>query len=394
MTTTPSSIDINVTPESIERNFILIKKILADQATEINNNASDLFTKYQSRIDAINATIAKIDSLIDQRISLVNNFVCDTSASFNELVSKTVDDTNKTINDAVSKLEQEKVSGVDFNEKVNKLVQVDGENKALIDQTATGVSTIVGNLNNDPSSSPYKSISVLKETADQISQTVATNKTDADGKVENAMSSISQKADQINAIITELGEDPSLCSYAAIQMLKTAINLVVSNLNSTSGDSTYTSIAALQILANKIEAAVSTKAEAADLTIQSNKISSIVTELGKTPENCAYSAITQLKNAIDLKVSGTDFTGAEMVARLNLSPDGIKLVGKLIDVEGDMIVPGTITADKLKVSSLSAVCTTVGLLRTAVTGARTEISDNLICVYDSNNVLRVRMGVW
>jgi hypothetical protein len=53
-----------------------------------------------------------------------------------------------------------------------------------------------------------------------------------------------------------------------------------------------------------------------------------------------------------------------------------------------------IDADSVKVTSLSALTATIGLLRTASSGARTEIEDNVIRVYDSSNVLRVRMGIW
>lgn len=56
---------------------------------------------------------------------------------------------------------------------------------------------------------------------------------------------------------------------------------------------------------------------------------------------------------------------------------------------GTKITPGGITTP-----SLSALSATIGLLRTATSGARTEIQDNLIRVYDSNNVMRVRIGVW
>ena len=55
---------------------------------------------------------------------------------------------------------------------------------------------------------------------------------------------------------------------------------------------------------------------------------------------------------------------------------------------------GAIKAEHLDVQTLSSICATIGTLRTATTGARTEIRDNLIEVYDENNVLRVRMGVW
>lgn len=55
---------------------------------------------------------------------------------------------------------------------------------------------------------------------------------------------------------------------------------------------------------------------------------------------------------------------------------------------------GIVTADKIGVDKLSAIKADVGLLRTATSGARTEIEANQIRVYDSNNVLRVLMGQW
>lgn len=65
-----------------------------------------------------------------------------------------------------------------------------------------------------------------------------------------------------------------------------------------------------------------------------------------------------------------------------------------LTITGAKIAAGTLTADKMNVTSLSAITATIGTLRTATTGARTEIKDNQILVYDSSNVLRVRMGIW
>jgi predicted phage tail protein len=44
------------------------------------------------------------------------------------------------------------------------------------------------------------------------------------------------------------------------------------------------------------------------------------------------------------------------------------------------------------IGSLSAITATIGTLRTATSGARTEIADNVIRVYDSSNLLRVKIG--
>ena len=53
---------------------------------------------------------------------------------------------------------------------------------------------------------------------------------------------------------------------------------------------------------------------------------------------------------------------------------------------------GQITAAKMSVTELSAITATIGILRTATTGARTEIRDNVVKVYDTSNVLRVQIG--
>ena len=59
-----------------------------------------------------------------------------------------------------------------------------------------------------------------------------------------------------------------------------------------------------------------------------------------------------------------------------------------------MIQAGAVSADKMQVDSLSTIRATIGTLRTKTSGARVEISDNLIEVYDDDNQLRVRLGVW
>jgi hypothetical protein len=63
-------------------------------------------------------------------------------------------------------------------------------------------------------------------------------------------------------------------------------------------------------------------------------------------------------------------------------------------ITADKINAGAVTAAKMNVTSLDAITATIGTLRTATTGARTEIKDNLIEIFDASNVKRVRLGVW
>ena len=142
------------------------------------------------------------------------------------------------------------------------------------------------------------------------------------------------------------------------------------------------------------------------------EIVQLVADLNSADGWKKYSGFVQMNDAIELRVQGVVQEGIqgtvkenEIISKINLSPETITIDGKLLHVTGDtvfdkniitggMVQASAITADKLNVDSLSAITATIGTLRTATTGARTEIKDNLIEVYDKNNVLRVRMGVW
>lgn len=137
--------------------------------------------------------------------------------------------------------------------------------------------------------------------------------------------------------------------------------------------------------------------------------------------------ITTLSEGIDLRVTQAigNMSGKDIVSRINLSPEGTRIDGKILHVTGqalfdnniitegmlqansvsadkiqalsissDKLQADSVTADKLKVDSLDAITATIGTLRTKKSGARVEISDNLIQVFDDNNVLRVRLGVF
>jgi hypothetical protein len=56
------------------------------------------------------------------------------------------------------------------------------------------------------------------------------------------------------------------------------------------------------------------------------------------------------------------------------------------------ISAGAVGATEISVTNLSAISGTIGTLRTATTGERVEIKDNQIDVYDTANVIRVKIG--
>ena len=165
-------------------------------------------------------------------------------------------------------------------------------------------------------------------------------------------------------------------------------------------------------LSNKIDFAVtdSRKGLASEVKQNADMVQSIVAELGKDPKTSKYSSITQLADGINARVQKGD-----VINQINMTSTGTTIDGKYLHVTGKtkfddnvitdkMIQAGAISADKLaagsidasriRVDELSALTAKIGLLRTKDSGARVEISDNLIKVYDDNNICRVKLGVW
>lgn len=149
----------------------------------------------------------------------------------------------------------------------------------------------------------------------------------------------------------------------------------------------------------KVDALVKQKLN--DGAIAKQDVTTIVSNLGNLMlAKANYSAIAQMTDAINLRVQKGD-----VINQINLSPTTTTIAGKYLHVTGEtvfdnnvivsrMLAAKAVTADKLAVTSLSAITANIGLLRTKTSGARMEIKDNLIEAYGSDNKRYVRMGVW
>lgn len=149
----------------------------------------------------------------------------------------------------------------------------------------------------------------------------------------------------------------------------------------------------------KVDALVKQKLN--DGAIAKQDVTTIVSNLGNLMlAKSNYSAIAQMTDAINLRVQKGD-----VINQINLSPTTTTINGKYLHVTGEtvfdsnvivsrMLAAKAITADKLAVTSLSAITANIGLLRTKTNGARMEIKDNLIEAYGPDNKRYVRMGVW
>ena len=244
--------------------------------------------------------------------------------------------------------------------KFDTVIQDNINNIAVIDNSVSGLTQELQAVQGD--------ITTLTQKDGEIEATIKSES-------EKTATQIKQTADSVTTIVTNLNSlNSAKNSYSAFQQLDTSIQSVVND-----------GLTNIQ----------------SQVTQNANNISSIVGNLNS--ENPTYSSFTQLNNAINLRVKSTDFTGENIISQINLDESGATIDGKYLHVTGDAkfdqgviaknIEAGSISADKLTANTISALGLKIGQLG-GETGARMTISDQLICVYDENGTLRVRLGIW
>lgn len=113
------------------------------------------------------------------------------------------------------------------------------------------------------------------------------------------------------------------------------------------------------------------------------------------------SQITQISNGIELKVTNAlnDLDGAALVSRINLSPAGTRIDGKLLHVTGaavfddniitkKMLQAGSVTADKMQVDSLSSISINTGDLKGgSITGGTFKNTNGSFRIDPNGNIV-------
>jgi hypothetical protein len=111
--------------------------------------------------------------------------------------------------------------------------------------------------------------------------------------------------------------------------------------------------------------------------------------------------ITQISNGIELKVSNAinSLDGAALVSRINLSPAGTRIDGKLLHVTGaalfdnniitkGMLQAGSVTADKMQVDSLSTITANIGDLNGgSITGGTFKNANGSFKIDPNGNII-------
>ena len=240
----------------------------------------------------------------------------------------------------------------------------------------TEVDGLLGNkANKDDVYTKAETSSQITQTASEITYLVYNEIADAEERMSaDATSKVSQSAEEIKALVNKevTSLDGKISSNttqitANANGLETIAEAYISVLgvvdrHTTSISQNAKSITAVTTAVNTIDGKVNENTSAIKAT--SNSITSVVSELNKDADECKYSAITQLKNGIDLAVKNEDLDGVEIVSRINLSDDTVTIEGEHIHITGDtefdnnVIVGGyiasnTIDTDHLKTNSVT-----------------------------------------
>jgi hypothetical protein len=200
----------------------------------------------------------------------------------------------------------------------------------------------------------------LKQTTTELSNTITQNKTTQDGINETLKSQISQTADSVTSVVANLNDlDAASRAYKAFSSIKQTADGISQTVSENKADQDGVN----QQLTSQIS-------QTAD------SVTSVVANLNDSDlafKN--YSAFTQLRDAINLRVKADD-----IINQINISKESILIDGKKIHITGNtvfdnniiakgMIQAGAITADKLAAQDITIggdTTTTTGIVGGAV----------------------------
>lgn len=262
-------------------------------------------------------------------------------------------------------------------------------------QTETLIATRVANS--------LGNYSTTEQTANMIAGSIANFK-------DNTLSQYSttkQTAAMISSGIADF-RDGTLSKYSTTEQTSGMISSSIANFQNDTLSQYSTTKQTEALISSQVASYTDGKLSGYSTIEQTNTaISNVVVKLNNATDKKleSYSTITQTQEAISLAVKDIDLDGNTLISKINLANGGILLDGKLIHITGQtlfddnivtkkMLQAGSVDASKINVESLSAITARIGVLKTADTGARMELRDNLILVYYASGKLAVRLGVW
>ncbi len=422
---TQDAIDKANNQPSINEN---LKKLITDNTTAINEanklidaNANgihqntDSISSVMTKVNGLNEKVEGVEGTVTQQGTAIVQTASDITAlakrvTVNEGAISTntssIQQNADSITSVVKRVDTAegtlKTQGTAIQQNADSIstiaIDVKG-NKAAIEQNAKSITAIVEDVKGNKAS--------IQANADNITSIVA--------NVDKQGSAIVQNANSITSVVTELNKKPADCNYSSINQLQDDILLcvkkdgVINAINvSTEGiviDGNKVHITGDTVFDNNVIVGGMIAADSIALEhlkansvstakIQANAITSAKIEAGAiTAEKLAADSVTsdaiQAGSVIGDKIAANTITSSKIASNAVTS-----FQIQAGAVTADKIAANAVTAGKLDVDTLSAITAKIGELKTADTGARMVLKDNLILVYYESGKLAVRLGVW
>ena len=408
---------INDNTATIKQNFTTLSdkdKALASLLTSLEAN----YNGNKAKIDNELVVLVDKDKALTSSINTLNS-------DYQGNKTKIVQDL-KTLTDKDTSLAS-LITALDSDYKGNKasvsssLTTLSDKDKALTDSLTTLTSTVSGNT-----SAITTNLKTLTDKDKALSDSLVLLQADYDGNkssVSNKLTALTDKDTSLSNSLTALDSDYK-GNKTAIRNELTAV--------STKTDSTASSLTTLSsefgsnksavqnqitVLNNK-DISLGQQIATVESTANGNK-SSIQTQATainglsaqwsvKLDVNGYVSGIGQYNNGTtsQFAVNASQFYIADPNSKTASTP--FQVLTTATEVNGVVVPKGTYITDgyiknasidlakinTASITNLSALSANIGHFKSADTGARLEIKDSLLSVYDANNKLRVRLGIW
>lgn len=237
--------------------------------------------------------------------------------------------------------------------------------------------------------------STTEQTSTMISSTIANFKSTELSKY----STTTQTESLINSKVTD-----KLTGYSTTEQTSSMITNSINNFK----DGVLADYSTTEQTKNLISSQVATYTDGklanySTIKQTNDAISSMVGKIDAATNDKlkSYSTIQQTQDAISLAVKNIDLDGNDIITKINIADGTILLDGKYVHITGDTqidgsiitnnMLAGNITGDKIKAKAITTDKININGGKTS--GARIEVIDNLITVYDDNNIARVKLGL-
>lgn len=323
---------------------VLQKNVLSRVDGKIDGKLGSLRTDLNGSIDAVRGNVQDLKRRADTLFGQVTG------------LKESVDGISSVVNDRV----QKSVSGfVQRADRLEGMVKDATNSLSALSQRADTIESTVQDATN--------SLSALSQRANTIESAVQTATQDRE-HIRSQLSSIQQTSAGIVSRVERVERDNEK-QYEILHDIDNRENYHNNNLESR-------------------------------ITQQADRITSVVGNLSsvESAKAAGYSAITQLQDAIGLKVSQKDIK-----SEVALGLQGVTLSGKQVHITGDtvidkdvitkgMIQAGAITGDKLDVKDLSSITANIGSVQGGtITGATICNSDGSFSVSPNGDIKGARI---